>query len=603
MQNPAAPAVLICVALITTAVCAQDPGTSYRMRLEQWPAPLLRQQLRAGFDVIETRAGFDIIVLPDEMPAFRQLRLRASVVGRGRPFSQIVSQIAGPESPPDSNYYTPAEIEAKIDSFQKSYPNLARKVDLTTLTGAQKTHDKRGIFALKVSDNVARDEDEPAVLLAANHHARELTTPVMVFGAIDRILKAYATDPKLKALVDGYELFFVPCVNPDGVNWVWTKDNLWRKNRRPNGGTSFGVDNNRNYPFLWGKCGASSRTTSQTYKGPAAGSEAENKTMMAFSRAYRPEIYLDFHSSGREVLFTYAPCATVGVTTKALIDRYKDSLRTPMKYATRKPSASGEAPEFHWGDGGTMSFLTEVNQSFQPAYKDAVSEETRVWPGILKALTTWRPSVRGHVTSIFDNQPVATTITYTPNDFVHGERGGSRGRDGRYCLWLPIGTFKVTFAATGYKSVTRTVKVTGYDSPQTQDVIMVPTMPVATLIKTGSDRIGTTTLLTYQSPGDVGDIYWVVLSGGTSPGFPVGAGRVFPLNPDAIFFASITPNVLLQNNIGKIPSTGKAVARLPIPPLVGLVGIKVFAAGATENTKYLSFVKNFSAAVPIQIKP
>ncbi|MHC4921251.1 MAG: M14 family zinc carboxypeptidase, partial [Planctomycetota bacterium] len=322
MHTKMAHAGLICAALLSTTLAGQqDPGTSYRMRLKQQPTAFLRQQLESSFDVVETPAGFDIIVLPEEMPAFKQLRLEATVVGRGRPFAEI----AGPEAP-DANYYTPVEIEAKIDSFVKSYPQLARKLDLTTLPGAAKTHDKRGIFALKVSDNVATDEDEPAILLAANHHARELTTPVMVFGAIDRILKGYATDPQLKALVDGYEILFVPCVNPDGVNWVWTKDNWWRKNRRPNGGTSFGVDNNRNYPFLWGKCGASTRTTSQTYKGPSAASEPENKAMMALSRSYRPEIYLDFHSSGREVLFTYAPCATVTATIKALINRYKDSL-------------------------------------------------------------------------------------------------------------------------------------------------------------------------------------------------------------------------------------------------------------------------------------
>jgi len=594
------PAKTVLAAVFLAAILAgqKDPGTSYRMRLAQRPAPLLLQQLEASFDVLKTPTGVDIIVPPGDLAAFQQRKLKATLVERGRPFAQIAATDA-----PDANYYTPVEIEAKIDAYVKSYPQLARKIDLTTLPGAAKTHDKRGIFAIKVSDNVSKDEDEPTVLLAANHHARELTTPVIVFNAIDQILKGYGTDAKLKALVDGYEIFIVPCVNPDGVNWVWTNDNMWRKNRRPNGGSSFGVDNNRNYPFLWGKCGASTRTTSNTYRGPAAGSEPENQTMMAFSRIYRPEIYLDFHSSGREVLFTYAPCATVSTTIKALIDRYKDSLRTPMQFATRLPSASGEAPEFHWSDGGTMSFLTEVNTSFQPAYSAATSEAARVWLGIQQALTTWRPSVRGHVTSIAGNKPVAATITYTPSPFTYGEKGGSRSRDGRYCLWLPLGTFQVTFTASGYQPVTRSIKVTGYDNPQTQNILMVPTMAQATLAKTGTDRIGTTTQLTYSSPGDVGEIYWIVLTGGTSPGFPVGAGRVIPINPDPVFFASITPNVLLRNNIGKIGSTGKAVASLPIPNLAGLVGIKVFACGVTENKTYLKAVKNFSAAVPIQIKP
>ena len=70
-----------------------------------------------------------------------------------------------------------------------------------------------------------------------------------------------------------------------------------------------------------------------------------------------------------------------------------------------------------------------------------------------------------------------------------------------------------------------------------------------------------------------------------------------------VFFASITPNVLLWNNIGRIPSSGKAVASLLIPLLPGLVGIKVFAVGVTANAGYLNAVKNFSSAVPIQIKP
>lgn len=588
---------LLAVVLLAATLAGQDPGTSYRLRLGR-PSPPLQALREAGLDVHQTRAGLEVIVPPGDLAAFQRLRLNATVVDRGRPFAEIAGNDA-----PDANYYTPAEIEAKIDAYVKSYPTLARKLDLTTLPGAQKTHEKRGIFALKVSDNVAASEDEPAILVAANHHARELNSPVMVFHAIDQILNGYGNDASLKALVDGYEILFVPCVNPDGVNWVWNNDNMWRKNRRPNGGSSYGVDINRNYPFLWGQCGASTSSTSNTYRGPAAGSEPETQTMMALSRIYRPEIYLDFHSYGREVLFTYAPCATVSTTIQALLDRYKDSLRTPMSYATRLPSASGEAPEWHWSDGGTLAFLTEVMTTFQPSYSAAVSEAARVWPGVRQALTTWRPSVRGHVTSIAGNKPVAASITYTPNPFHHGEQGGSRARDGRYCLWLPIGTFKVTFTASGYQPVTQTIQVTTYDSPRTQPIRMVPAMPAATLQKTGSDRIGTTTQLTYNSPGDAGENYWIVLTGGTTPGFPVGAGRVLPLNPDPVFFASITPNVLLRNNLGRLPTSGQATASLPIPNLVGLVGIKVFAVGITENKTYLNFVKNFSPAVLIQIQP
>lgn len=590
-------------ALVLTASLQgqKDPGTSYRLRVVDPVTPTLRRQLEAGFDVLpQQEGGLDVIVMPLELSAFRRLGIRTKLVGRGRPFAAIAQ--SGPEGQPDTRYYTPAEILTKIDSFVTKYPQLAKRIDLTTLPGAGKTHENRGIYALKVSDNVAIDEDEPAILVASEHHARELNTPVMVFGAIDRILKDYSTNTTLKSLVDGHELFFVPCVNPDGTNYVWTKDNWWRKNRRFNGGTSYGVDNNRNYPFLFGRCGASSNSNSQIYKGPSAGSEPENRTMMAFSRIYKPEIYLDFHSSGREVLFTYAPCATVNTTIRGLLDRYKNSLRSPMRYATRAPSASGEAPEFFWS-GGAISFLTEVMTSFQPSYSSAVLEAARVWPGVLAALTTWRPAVRGHVTSIFKNQPVEATITYTPNLFFHGEQNGSRARDGRYAVWLPLGTYTLRYAAPGFQTATVKVVVTSYDSPQTVDVRMIPTMPPATITKSGTDRIGSTTSLTYTSKGDVGENYWVLLSGGTNPGIPVGAGRVVPLNADAVLFASIPVNGLLTNHTGKMPASGQAVAGFPIPAIPALIGITVYAAGVTENANYLTAVKNFSPAVAIKIKP
>ncbi|MEE2887428.1 MAG: M14 family zinc carboxypeptidase [Planctomycetota bacterium] len=548
--------------------------------------------LRASFDIVPGPANrLDVILSPAEYPAFQKLGYRTTLVARGRPFRDLAEM-------PDSRYYTPAEIEAKIDTYVAAYPALAKKIDLSLLSGGAKTHEGRSMFGLKVSDNVASDEDEPAILLASQHHARELTTPIMLFTALDNILGGYATNRTIRNVVNGYELVFVPCVNPDGVNAVWTRDNYWRKNMR--GG--YGVDLNRNYPFLWGMCGASSSTRSQTYKGPSAGSEPETRTMMALHRLYQPEMYLDFHSSGREVLFTYAPCATVSSTIRTFIQGYADRLRSPMSFATRAPSASGEAPEFHWSNGGAMSFLTEVNTSFQPDYSLGVAEAARVWPGILAALTTWRPAVRGHVTSIYKNQPVVATITYTPNSFSHGEQSASRSRDGRFAVWLPRGNYQIRFAASGYRTVTRSVSITTPDQPKTMDVVMIPNMAPATLTKSGTDRLGTTSTLTYTSTSDANEQFWIVLSLGNTPGLAVGAGRTIGLNADGLFFFTAAPNTLLLNNSGILPATGAATAQFHIPNIAELVGLKLYAGGITSNADYLNFVKNFSPSLAITLR-
>ena len=464
---------------LTLSLVAQAPRHVYTL-----PNPTAGQWLliQQHFDALDSCCG----VMPTDgdatfVAAAAQKGLVASLLPTAvyqrevRSFQQTFNQAVaalGTDNPPPTAYYTVAEIEAAIDAEVAAHPTIAQKVDLSALPGGMQTWDGNSIYALKVSDNVASDEDEPAMFVIAQHHARELNSPHMVIGAMNRVLNLYATDPAIQTVVDDYELYFVPMVNPDGVDYVWNVDEFWRKNRCPNSGGSFGVDLNRNYPFLWGLCGSSTNQTSNTYRGTAPASEPETVTMRNAIERLRPEVYLDFHSSGQEVLRTYAPCANETTTTFNLIERYVDDLRAPMTYGKRYPSASGEAPEDHWASGGTMSFLIEIGTSFQPDFTLTVAEEARVWPGVEHVLTSWRPAVRGHVTSSDGNLPLDAKITFSPGIFNSGEETHSRERDGRYGLWLPLGSWTVTYEAPGHLPTTRNVNVTSYDNPVVQDVVL-----------------------------------------------------------------------------------------------------------------------------------
>lgn len=585
-----------------------DPGTSYLFRVDHATAGQ-RLLLQQHFDLpgsccsaVPAAGAFEVIVQPEQLGLFKSLAPGAILVRRGQPLHDIVLQLQaqGPDVP-DPLYYTVAEIEAEIDAQVAAFPTLARKVDLTVLPGGVRTHENRPIFALKVSDNVANDEDEPAILIAAQHHARELNSPHMVIGAMRRVLTGYASDPALQALVDGYEVWFVPMVNPDGVNHVWTVNDLWRKNRRNNGNGTFGVDLNRNYPFLWGLCGASTSGGSDTYRGPSAGSEPETQTMRNLAAILRPEVYIDFHSYGRQVLDTYAPCATVNPTIGAFIGRYRDSLRVPMSYSFRDPSASGEAPEDHWASGGTLSYLIEIGTAFQPGFNaETVGEEARVWPGVRTAMTTWRPAVRGHVRSI-QGQPLQADISFTPNLFNHAEKTRSRARDGRYGLWLPLGTWTVTYSATGYQSRSKVVTVSQYDQPQSIEIELEPIWPAATIQKSGSEQIGTTVNFTYTSPGDGGGVYFIGWSLGTSPGTHLGGCRYLPLNPDFLLEAALYGNPFLTPTWGVLNGAGQGQSALHIPNQPWVVGLTTWVGGVTVAAGYTATIKKFSQ--PVSVTP
>ena len=240
---------------------------------------------------------------------------------------------------------------------------------------------------------------------------------------------------------------------------------------------------------------------------------------------------------------------------------------------------------------------------FQPVFTATQTEEqTLVWPGLRRVLTTWKPALRGQVRSI-TGAGVEANITFTPNLFSLGEKTVSRLRDGMYGLWLPLGTHQVTFAAAGYQPFSTSVTVSAYDTPQALEVCLIPTFSAPTLSKSGTDRLGTLTSLTYTSPGDSGSPYLVCIALGTSPGLPVGCGRTLPLNGDALFIASLQPGSPILNGIGVLPGSAQVVAQLFIPPIPVLAGITVYAGGVTTAEDHPFSVKKFSPSVAITFLP
>ena len=136
------------------------------------------------------------------------------------------------------------------------------------------SYEGRELWAVKISDNVGVDEGEPEVLLSAGQHAREHLTIEMALYLIGELTSRYATDPRIKGIVDSREIWIVPNVNPDGSEYDLTEDryHAWRKNRQPNPSSEFvGTDLNRNWGFKWGCCGGSSdQFALETYRGPSA---------------------------------------------------------------------------------------------------------------------------------------------------------------------------------------------------------------------------------------------------------------------------------------------------------------------------------------------
>ncbi len=181
-------------------------------------------------------------------------------------------------------HYTLAQMEAILDSFATQFPQLC-----SPKTSIGLSVEGRHIWMVKISDNWQTDENEPEVLYDALHHAREPLSLGATLLFMDELLTGYGTDPVATFLIDQRELYFVPCLNPDGYEYNrQTNPNgggMWRKNRRNNGDGTFGIDLNRNYATAWSapNGGSSGATNSDTYRGPAPFSEPETQAIEAFA--------------------------------------------------------------------------------------------------------------------------------------------------------------------------------------------------------------------------------------------------------------------------------------------------------------------------------
>ena len=94
---------------------------------------------------------------------------------------------------------------------------------------------------------------KPAIVFHGTVHAREWITTMVVEYLTYQIVTGYGKDAATTSMLDSYDFYILPIVNPDGFSYSQTNNRLWRKNRSaaPSGSTCLGTDINRNWPYQW----------------------------------------------------------------------------------------------------------------------------------------------------------------------------------------------------------------------------------------------------------------------------------------------------------------------------------------------------------------
>jgi murein tripeptide amidase MpaA len=340
----------ILLPLFSGLISAQDYWTTHVISVEK-NQENLNKLSKMGLDFLMERDNRVYVVVQfAEIPKLQENNIPYILeTFNFFPFRQTQSTSQGGVN---GDYHSYGELEQDLFALEESSPNLVR-ISVIGLT-----HEGRNIYALKISDNVHSDEDEAEVLIIGCHHAREWISVEIPYLLAEYLVENYATDSQVRDLVDQSEIWIVPLLNPDGLQYSIHFYRYWRKNRRNNGDGTYGVDLNRNYGYQWGydNIGSSPFTSSGIYRGPSAFSEPETQAIRDLFMLRNFSSLISYHSYSQVILYPWG-YTDLPPPDDALLDQIATDMSTQMQAVNGTVYEFFQAGEsFYFTNGDTTDW-------------------------------------------------------------------------------------------------------------------------------------------------------------------------------------------------------------------------------------------------------
>jgi Zinc carboxypeptidase len=443
----AAVAAALCVGL--TAASAKPGAGRNPDRLDVYTAVVKAAELPAiveqGIDVSSQRrvaSGIELDMVLDRAQADRLrdhgVDLNLARVKGGKTVRQFAAQQAVNGFNVWRSYDEPGGIRDQL------YAAAANNPQLVKLEVLGHTAQGREIIAVKLTQGARGTPDgaRPAVLYSATQHAREWISTEVNRRLMNHYINRWrANDRAVRKLLQTTELWFILVANPDGYQYTFDHERLWRKNLREQNGTpgtqvGDGVDPNRNFPNHWGydEEGSSSTQSSDTYRGPAPGSEPETQAMVGLLDRIGFAFQVNWHSAGQWLLYaegwqTGTPTADdpiyyamSGNLDDPAIAEFHPGLSSDVLYVT-----NGETTDYAHAATGALAWTPELSEGCDGCGFVFPDDEALVQAEFLRTL----PFARSVADSAVDpDDPKTVTGITTKPFYVDSEDPYKRSNPG-----------------------------------------------------------------------------------------------------------------------------------------------------------------------------
>ncbi|KAL8728508.1 MAG: hypothetical protein Q9166_005330 [cf. Caloplaca sp. 2 TL-2023] len=212
---------------------------------------------------------------------------------------------------------------------------------------------------------------KPAVVFHGTVHAREWITTMVTEYFAYTLLSSSASNSSIRTLLNKYDYYIFPVVNPDGFVYTQTNDRLWRKNRQSTpGSTCLGHDINRNWNYQWATPGgASTDPCAPDFKGRAAADAPETVVLASFvnglqASAQKLKLFIDYHSYSQLFMTPYGYSCTVLSANNAEYQSLAQGVVAAIKAVYGTVFKAGPiCPTIYQVSGSSVDYVTDVTKA------------------------------------------------------------------------------------------------------------------------------------------------------------------------------------------------------------------------------------------------
>lgn len=341
------------------------------------------------------------------------------------------------------NYYpTYPAYEQIMQDFATSYPNICSLHTIAVLPSGRK------LLAIRISDNINVEEDEPEFFYTSSMHGDELTGYILMLHLIDSLLTNYNQVPRITNLVNDIDIWINPLANPDGT-YAGGNNSVYGAQRY----NANYVDLNRNYP--------------DPADGPHPDGEEWQPETVAFMNFAEERDFVmsaNFHGGAEVVNYpwdTWSRLAADDNWWELVSHEYADSCQAYSPNGYMSDFNDGITNGYAWYTitGGRQDYMNyfqqcrEVTLEISNTKLVPASQLINHWNFNRRSLLNYMEQVtygvRGIVSDTVSGEPIEAQLFISGFD-KDSSMVFSSMPVGNYHRLLKAGTYNLTFFAEGY---------------------------------------------------------------------------------------------------------------------------------------------------------